>query len=361
LRIAQVSPLIESVPPSTYGGTERVVSYLTEALMAAGHDVTLYATGDSITSARLRVCAKQALRFDSACRVPLAYDLMTAQRVLAEADEFDVIHFHSDLVQFPLFRGHPVPRLTTLHGRLDMPELGLFLREFPDMPLISISDSQRTPVSHASWFRTIHHGLPETLLPMGSGKGGYLAFLGRLSPEKGPERAIEIARRVGMPLKIAAKVDRVDEAYFETAVEPLLHEPGIEFIGEINDIEKAAFLGAAAALLFPINWPEPFGLVMIEAMACGTPVIAFNCGSVPEIIDHGTTGFIVDSIPAAVAAVERIGAFDRRKIRQSFETRFSSRRMAQDYLDAYAALIEGVPAVGRTFPGADRSGTLQHA
>jgi glycosyltransferase involved in cell wall biosynthesis len=338
MRIAQVSPLVESVPPKTYGGTERIVSYLTEALIALGHDVTLFASGDSLTTARLRSCSTQALRFEPSCREPLAYHLMMMRRVLAEAHEFDVIHFHTDLVQFPLFGGHETPSLTTLHGRLDMPELGLFFNDYREIPLVSISASQRATIPGANWGGTVHHGLPDTLLSEGSGEGGYLAFLGRISPEKGPVPAIRIAQKSGIKLKIAAKVDRVDEAYFEDHVRPLLDDPNVEFIGEIDEQQKSEFLGNAKALLFPINWPEPFGLVMIEAMACGTPVVAFPRGSVREIIENDLTGFIVEGEAEAVAALRGIDRLDRRAIRHRFEQRFSSRRMAHDYLKLYADL-----------------------
>jgi glycosyltransferase involved in cell wall biosynthesis len=365
MRIAQVSPLVESVPPKTYGGTERIVSYLTEALIALGHDVTLFASGDSLTTARLRSCSAQALRNDPTCREPMAYHLMMMRRVLAEAHEFDVIHFHTDLLQFPLFGGHATPSLTTLHGRLDLPELGLFFNEYREIPLVSISASQRATIATANWLGTVHHGLPETLLSEGPGDGGYLAFLGRISPEKGPIPAIEIAQRSGIKLKIAAKVDRVDEAYFHDHVEPLLDHPLIEFIGEIDEQQKSEFLGGARALLFPIDWPEPFGLVMIEAMACGTPVLAYPRGSVPEVIEDGLTGFVVDDVEGAVAALHRLDRLDRRAIRHRFEQRFSSRRMAHDYLALYAALARGnaSPAEisrGGRMRGASRD-ELEHA
>jgi glycosyltransferase involved in cell wall biosynthesis len=359
MRIAQVSPLVESVPPKTYGGTERIVSYLTEALIALGHDVTLFASGDSLTTARLRSCSERALRFEPSCREPLAYHLVMMRRILAEAGEFDVIHFHTDLVQFPLFGNHPTPSLTTLHGRLDLPELGLFFDNYREIPLVSISDSQRVFIPDANWGGTVHHGLPDTLLSEGTGAGGYLAFLGRISPEKDPIAAIQIAKQSGIKLKIAAKVDRVDVAYFEEHVQPLLGHPLIEFIGEIDETQKSEFLGNARALLFPIDWPEPFGLVMIEAMACGTPVLAFPRGSVREIIEDGLTGFIVEDVAAAVAALQRLGELDRRAIRRRFEQRFSSRRMAHDYLKLYAALTER-KATGRRLRGASWD-ELEHA
>jgi glycosyltransferase involved in cell wall biosynthesis len=332
MRIAQVSPLIESVPPGTYGGTERIVSYLTEALIGLGHDVTLFAAGGSMTSARLRICSEQALRSDPTCREPLAYHLLMMRRVLNEAEAFDVIHFHTDLVQFPVFAGHATPSLTTLHGRVDLPELRLFFAEYRENPLVSISAAQQEILPQANWLGPVHHGLPETLLAEGPGDGGYLAFLGRISPEKGPVPAIRIAQSCGVPLKIAAKVDRVDEAYFNDVVRPLLDDPLIEFIGEIDEQQKAEFLGGAFALLFPIDWPEPFGLVMIEAMACGTPVVAFPCGSVPEIIEDGLTGFLARNVDEAVGALRHLHRLDRHAIRSRFEQRFSSRRMARDYL-----------------------------
>jgi glycosyltransferase involved in cell wall biosynthesis len=348
MRIAHVSPLFESVPPRTYGGTERVVSWLAETMMVLGHDVTLFATADSVTTARLRECAPQALRFEGACAAPLAYHLVALSRVLAEARRFDVIHFHTDLLQFALFRGHPTPCLTTLHGRLDLPELQAFFAEFPEMPLVSISTAQRAPLPAGNWLGTVHHGLPETLFRPGRGEGGYLAFIGRLSPEKAPDAAIRIGRRAGLPLRIAAKVDRADEAYFESVVRPLLALPGIEYIGEIGDYEKGEFLGNARALLFPIGWCEPFGLVMIEAMACGTPVIGYRAGSVPEVLDDGVTGFIVADEDEAVAAVEHLDRLDRGRIRRVFEARFSARRMVADYLRLYGRMIERHRLAART-------------
>jgi glycosyltransferase involved in cell wall biosynthesis len=340
MRIAHVSPLFESVPPRTYGGTERVVSWLVETMTELGHDVTLFAAADSVTSGRLRGCAPRALRFESSCGAPLAYHLVAMSRVLAAASGFDVIHFHTDLLQFALFREHPTPCLTTLHGRLDLPELQTFFAEFSEMPVVSISHAQRAPLPDANWLGTVHHGLPETLFQPGRGDGGYLAFIGRISPEKAPDAAIRIAQRAGLPLRIAAKVDRADQAYFESVVRPLLGLPGIDYIGEIGDCEKAAFLGGARALLFPINWAEPFGLVMIEAMACGTPVIGYHAGSVPEVLDDGVTGFIVADEDEAVAAVEQLDRLDRERIRRVFETRFSARRMIADYLRLYGLLIE---------------------
>ena len=347
MRIAQVSPLIESVPPRTYGGTERVVSWLVETMIALGHDVTLFATADSTTTATLRPCAPQALRLDRDCRQPLAYDLVLMRRVLAESHRFDLIHFHTDLLQFALFYEHATPCLATLQGRLDLPELQPFFAEFSEMPLVSISDAQRAPLAAANWLGTVYHGLPETLFRTGEGEGDYLAFLGRIAPEKGPDAAIRIAHRAGVPLRMAAKVDRADESYFGEIVRPLISLPGIDFIGEIDDESKGAFLGGARALLFPACWPEPFGIVIIEAMACGTPVIAYGVGSVPEVLEDGVTGFIVRDEDDAVAAVERVVQLDRARIRSVFETRFSARRMVSDYVRLYQVLIEqhgmGVP------------------
>jgi glycosyltransferase involved in cell wall biosynthesis len=341
MRIAHVSPLTESVPPRTYGGTERVVSWLIEAMTGMGHDVTLFAAADSVTSATLRACCPRGLRSDAACKEPLAYEIVMMNSVAAEAASFDVIHFHTSLLQFPLFRPRRTrtPSLSTLHGRLDLPELRQVFDEFPEMPLVSISDAQREPVRDANFVGTVRHGLPEALFEPGDGGGGYVAFLGRFSPEKAPDAAIRIALRAGLPIKLAAKIDKIDDAYFEAVVKPLLREPGVEYVGEISEPEKQAFLGEAAALLFPICWPEPFGLVMIEAMACGTPVIAYRHGSVPEIVDDGVNGFIVDGPGGAVAALKRVHRLDRPMIRRCFEERFSATRMARDYIAIYEDLI----------------------
>jgi glycosyltransferase involved in cell wall biosynthesis len=339
MRIAQVAPLIESVPPRLYGGTERVVSHLTEALVQLGHEVTLFASGDSRTSAELVACSRQALRLDRHVQDPLPHAMLQLERVRQQVHRFDVIHFHTDYLHFPLFRPMAEQTVTTLHGRLDLPDLQPIHREFCDMPLVSISDDQRRPMSWARWLGTVHHGLPLDLLPFTpEPRGGYLAFLGRISPEKRPDRAIEIACRAGLKLRIFAKVDRVDERYFHERIAPLLDHPLIEFVGEIGEAEKADALGQAQALLFPIDWPEPFGLAMIEAMACGTPVIAFRQGSVPEVVDEGITGYIVASIEAAVAAVRRVPALDRRQVRRRFEERFGAERMARDYLALYERL-----------------------
>lgn len=339
MRIAQVAPLYEACPPRLYGGTERVVSYLTTQLVELGHDVTLFASGDSQTTAQLRPGSKQALRLDPTVLDPLAYHMVMFNQVAAEAADFDVIHFHTDYLHFAIFARFACPTVTTLHGRLDLPDLPIVYTEFPDMPLISISESQRLPLAWANWYRTIPHGLPRDLYSLGTGSGGYLAFIGRISPEKRLDRAITIARAIGLPLKVAAKVDKVDRDYFESVIRPLLVYPDIDYIGEISDAEKGSFLGEAAALLFPVDWPEPFGLAMIEAMANGTPTIAFRRGSVPEVINEGVTGFIVEDMDAATRAVPRALRLDRRIVRQQFEARFCSERMARDYLEVYERLF----------------------
>jgi len=340
MKIAQVAPLHEGCPPRLYGGTERVVSYLTEELVSQGHDVTLFASGDSRTRARLIPICEQALRLNPAAQDRLPYHMVMLSRVAAQARQFDVIHFHTDYLHFPIVEGLGCPSVTTLHGRLDLPDLPPLYAEFADIPLVSISDSQREPLPWANWRATIAHGLPRDLYSLRAGKGGYLAFIGRISPEKRLDRAIEIAQRVGLPLWIAAKVDAVDRTYFEETIRPLLAAPDIKFVGEISDAEKGAFLGDARALLFPIDWPEPFGLSMIEAMANGTPVVAFRRGAVPEVIDEGLTGFVVDDMDAAVAAVPRALQLPRKLVRQRFEARFDGRRMAGDYLRVYKSQIE---------------------
>jgi glycosyltransferase involved in cell wall biosynthesis len=339
VRIAQVAPLYESCPPQLYGGTERVVSYLTEELVRQGHQVTLFASGDSQTQAILEAPCERALRLDVHCKDPLPYHLISLYRLARSADSFDIIHFHTDYLHFALFAPHCRKTLTTLHGRLDLPDLPPIFREFARLPLASISNAQRAPMPWANWYGTVYHGLPWNLYQRDDGNGGYLAFIGRICPEKRPDWAIEIAHRVGLQLIIAAKVDQVDRAYYEARIEPLVKHPRIEFIGEIGDRDKGAFLGGALALLFPVDWPEPFGLVMIEAMASGTPVIAFGRGSVPEIIDHGVTGFVVDSIDEAAAAVPLAKALDRAVIRRRFEERFTVERMASDYLALYGTTI----------------------
>jgi glycosyltransferase involved in cell wall biosynthesis len=340
MRIAQIAPLTEAVPPKLYGGTERVISWLTEELVALRHDVTLFATGDSITAARLEAIWPTALRFDRTVRDPNALHMAMLECVRLGTSEFDVLHFHLDYYPFSLFMRQQTPFLTTLHGRLDLNEHQTVFRTFPCAPVISISDAQRKPVPHAAWLRTIHHGIPERLLVPKPATPGYLAFLGRISPEKALDSAIRIAVRAALPLKIAAKVDKVDVEYFEEKIRPMLGLPGIDYIGEIGDGEKSDFLSGALALLVPIAWPEPFGLVMIEAMACGTPVIAFDAGAVTEIIEDGVTGFIVADELAAVEALARLPQLSRPKIRRRFEERFTARRMALDYIDVYRSLIE---------------------
>ena len=338
MRVALVSPLHESVPPRLYGGTERVVAYLADELVALGHEVTLYATGDSHTRARLRPMTPRGLRLDPEVHDPQAHHVAMVARVAEDADAFDVVHFHLDYVHFPVVRSAHLRALTTQHGRLDIPDLQPLFDEFGDMALASISDAQRRPLACAHWVGTVHHGLPPGSLAPGDGSGGYLAFLGRVSPEKGLDRAIRIARRAGLPLRIAAKIEKLDQPYYETVIRPMLDEPGIEFVGEIRQAEKAGFLGNAVALLFPIAWPEPFGLVQIEAMACGTPVVAFRHGSVPEIVEPGVTGAIVDDEDAAVDAIAAVVALDRGRIRSRFEERFSAERMARDYVSLYESL-----------------------
>jgi len=345
MKIAQIPPLYEAVPPKMYGGTERIVSYLTEALVRAGHEVTLFGTGDSETTARLYpVCAK-ALRLNKDCRDPLAYHILQMQIVMEHADQFDILHFHNDYLHYPFSQMAGYPHISTLHGRLDLPELAYIYQKFSKLPLVSISNHQRTPIPGANWVGTVYHGLPEDLYHLGDGDGDYLAFLGRLSPEKRPDRAIEIAKRAGIKIKIAAKVDRADQRYYEEKIRPLMDHPLVEFIGEIGDDQKDDFLGKAAALLFPIDWPEPFGLVMIEAMAAGTPVIAFNCGSVPELITPGETGYIVNSVEAAVEAVKRLHTFSRRHCRAVFEERFSATAMTESYVRLYERLIPVKPRI----------------
>lgn len=349
MRIAQVAPLFESVPPKSYGGTERVVSYLTEELVRQGHDVTLYASGDSVTRARLVAPSPQSLRLDRNCVDQLAHHILMLEMVARDAGAFDLIHFHCDYLHFPLSRRGRVPHLTTLHGRMDLPDVVPLYREFSDVPVVSISDSQREPLPWIQWMGTVYHGLPTNLYRFREQPGDYFAFLGRISPEKRVDRAIEIAHRTGIPLKIAAKIDSVDREYFEARIAPMLHSSLTEYVGEIGEREKDEFLGNARALLFPIDWPEPFGLVMIEALACGTPVVAYRRGSVPEVLDDGDTGFIVARPEDAVAAAERVGTIDRRRCRQVFESRFTAERMARDYVDIYRALIglHGPPAPPR--------------
>jgi glycosyltransferase involved in cell wall biosynthesis len=338
MHIAQIAPLTESVPPRLYGGTERIVSFLTEELVAMGHDVTLFASGDSCTAATLEPGWPMALRFDPSIRDAIAPNMLMVEQVARRASEFDVLHCHLDYWPFSVLSRQPTPFLTTLHGRLDLPEYGAIYDAFAGVPLVSISDAQRAPLPNVNFVDTVYHGLPVNLLRPLPGPRRYLAFLGRICPEKRPDRAIRIARAAGIRLKIAAKVDRVDRDYFETTIRPMIDGDQIEMIGEISDAEKSAFLSGAVALLMPIDWPEPFGLAMIEAMACGTPVIAFNHGSVPEIVDQGVTGFVVDDEAGAVAAVRAARGLSLGAIRHRFEQRFTARRMAEDYLTLYRRL-----------------------
>jgi len=340
MRIAQVSPLYESVPPQGYGGTERVVSYLTEELVKSGHQVTLFASGDSVTRAELVPCCARSLRLDETCKDPLAHHMVMIERALERADEFDLIHFHTDYLHFSVARRLAVAHLTTLHGRLDTPELHSVFTQFSDVPLASISDAQRKPVAHANFCGTVQHGLPLDLYPFRAEPDDYFAFLGRISPEKRLDRAIEIARRLGVRLKVAAKLDRADRDYYEQEIAHLMSDPVVDFVGEIGEQQKAEFLGRARCLLFPIDWPEPFGLVMIESMACGTPVVAFRCGSVPEVIDDGVSGYCVDDLDSATTAAARALELDRRACRDAFDRRFSVERMARDYVGLYAELVE---------------------
>ena len=339
MRIAQVAPLYESVPPKYYGGTERVVSYLTEELVRQGHEVTLFASGDSETNARLVAACRRSLRLDKRYQGQMAPHFVMLERVFQRAGEFDIIHFHVDYLHFPLSRREAVTQVTTLHGRLDIPDLVPLYQEFREMPVISISNGQREPLPWANWQATVYHGLPADIHRFHPEPGSYLAFLGRISPEKRVDRAIEIAKQVGMPLKIAAKIDRVDQDYFESEIAPLLSNSLVEFVGEIDDDEKDEFLGNAYALLFPIDWPEPFGLVMIEAMACGTPVIAYRGGAVPELVEPSRTGFIVEGLEDAVEAVRRVAQLSRKRCREVFEQRFTATRMAQDYVQQFERLI----------------------
>ena len=340
LRIAQVAPLVESVPPRHYGGTERIVAYLTEELVRLGHKVTLFASGDSVTSAELVPVCRRSFRQNKRAKDYLSREVLLMDHVMQRAGEFDVIHFHTGCMHYLISRHLKVPYVTTLHGRLDTLESLRLYERFRDMPMISISNAQRAPWPCANWQATIYHGLPEDLFRFHPEPGGYLAFLGRASPEKRVDRAIEIAKRVGMPLKIAAKVDPADRHYFKREIEPLLDDPRIEWLGEVTDKHKDEFLGNAYALLFPIDWPEPFGLVMIEAMACGTPVVAYACGSVPEVMDDGVTGFVVNDIENAVEATRRVRDLSRAKCRETFEKRFAASRMANDYIGVYTRLAD---------------------
>jgi glycosyltransferase involved in cell wall biosynthesis len=344
MKIAQIAPLYEAVPPKLYGGTERVVAHLSDALVELGHEVTLFSSADARTRATLVPVRDQAIRLDPApLKSDFAAHLSMLDEVRQQADRFDILHFHTDMAHFPLFEAMAGRTITTLHGRLDLKDLPEVYRRWPKFPLVSISDSQRRHLPFANWVGTVYHGMDESLCQFSAKPQGYLAFLGRISPEKGPERAIAMAKRLNMKLKMAAKVDAVDRAYFHDEVEHLLDHPLIEFIGEIGDVEKSAFLGGAEALLFPINWPEPFGLVMIEAMACGTPVIAYDYGSAREVIDEGITGFVVEDEDAAIEAVRAAARLDRRDIRRRFERRFSAIAMARGYLDIYADRLARAP------------------
>jgi glycosyltransferase involved in cell wall biosynthesis len=343
MHIAQVAPLTEAIPPKLYGGTERVVSWLTEELIALGHEVTLFASGDSVTSARLEAAWPRALRLDGSVRDPNALHMMMLEQVHRRAGDFDVLHCHLDYYPFSLFSRQATPFVSTLHGRLDLPEHQPVFDTFSTIPVVSISNAQRRPLPQANWVRTVYHGLPDRLLEPKPVKPSYFAFLGRIAPEKGIDRAIRIAQHCGMPLKIAAKVDRADREYFDEKIHPQIKAASnVEFIGEISDREKSDFLSGALVLLVPIDWPEPFGLVMIEAMACGTPVIAYNRGSAPEVIDEGISGFIVEDEAGAIGAVDRLGHLSREKIRKQFEKRFTARRMAQDYLAVYRSLASSL-------------------
>lgn len=339
LRIAQVAPLIETVPPECYGGTERIVSYLTEELVRLGQEVTLFASGGSETNATLVPVSERSVRSDPGVKDPVTRNVLELEAVLKRAEDFDIVHFHDGYVQFPLARRLQIPTVTTVHGRMDLPDLVPLFGEFSDLPLVSISDQQRTPLPSANWVATVQHGLPEHLYSFQPEPEAYIAFVGRICPEKRPDRAIEIAKHTGIPLKIAAKVDKVDEQYFESEIKPLLDSPLIEFVGEVDEPEKNRLLGGARALLFPIDWPEPFGLVMIESLACGTPVVAFDCGSVPEVLEDGKTGFIVRSVAEAEQALLRIDQISRSLCRQEFERRFTATTMAENYLLVYRQLL----------------------
>ena len=341
MKIAQIAPLMESVPPRLYGGTERVVSYLTDELVRMGHDVTLFASGDSISRAKLVRCVPMALRLDANVSDPIPYYMLMLDRVRARAHEFDILHFHIDQFHFPLFQPIADRTVTILHGRQDLHDLKPLYIGFSDMPLVSISKAQREPIANANFVATVYHGIPVHLLkPTYKPRGGYVAFLGRICPEKRPDRAIRIAQALGIPIKIAAKIDKVDEAYFRAAIAPLFNQPGVEYVGEIDERAKSGFLGEASALLFPVDWPEPFGLSMIEAMACGTPVLAFRCGSVPEIIDPGITGHIVRTVDEATKMLPPVLTLDRRKVRQQFEQRFTATRMAKEYVQVYRSSLK---------------------
>jgi glycosyltransferase involved in cell wall biosynthesis len=363
MRIAQIAPLYESVPPKLYGGTERVVAHLSNALVERGHDVTLFASGDSKTWAKLVPCRDVALRLDKEMSWDLPAHYAMLARVRDMAEDFDILHFHLDCHHFPLFDDYADRTLTTLHGRQDIKDLQKLYLHYPYFPLVSISDSQRGPQPNLRWIKTIHHGYPDDQYAFSpKAKDGYLAFLGRIAPEKGVDKAIAIAEKVGLPLRIAAKIDFADRGYFNNHISPLLKTaPHAEYIGEIREAEKSAFLGGALALLFPIDWPEPFGLVMIEAMACGTPVIAFNRGSVREVIEHGVTGFIVDTVEEAVEAAKQVGRLDRARIRASFERRFTADAMAAGYEQAYRAVLDMANAMPVLAANGAPLGSKDHA
>jgi glycosyltransferase involved in cell wall biosynthesis len=352
MRIAQVAPLYESVPPSLYGGTERVVSYLTEELVRLGHEVTLFASGDSQTRARLVAACPRALWRDPNCRETLPHHVRLMELVFAEVSRFDLIHFHCDYLHFPLLRRCPCPSVTTLHGRLHPADVKALFAEYGEVPVVSISADQRRPLPGANWQATVYHGLPRNLYTFRERPGDYLTFLGRISPEKRLDRAIAIARRTGMKLKVAAKIYPEERDYYQQTIEPLLHESRsfVEFVGEVGERQKDEFLGNAYALLFPIDWPEPFGLVMIEALACGTPVIAWPNGSVPEVIEGGITGFVVDSVEDAVEAVGRVAWLERSTCRQVYEQRFDAARMARDYVEVYRRLVHAGAGAERSAP-----------
>jgi glycosyltransferase involved in cell wall biosynthesis len=356
LRIAQIAPLYESVPPQYYGGTERVVAYLTEELVRRGHDVTLFASADSQTNARLVPGCRRSLRLTPGAIDTLAHHVLMLEQVSKAADEFDILHFHVDYLHFPLSRRLGWPNVTTLHGRLDIPDLQPVYDEFHEMPVVSISDAQRRPLPQANWQATVHHGLPPDLFTCREEPGTYLAFLGRISPEKRVDRAVEIARRVGLPLRIAAKIDQADRAYFEAHIAPLFELPFVEYLGEIDESQKDAFLGRARALLFPIDWAEPFGLVMIEAMACGTPVVAWRGGSVDEIMAPGVTGFVVESLDEAVEATRRAGALDRRRCRRYFDAAFTAAHMAAAYVAVYETIAGDFPVEAARWKAAGQAG-----
>ncbi|MHB8760879.1 MAG: glycosyltransferase family 4 protein [Coriobacteriia bacterium] len=340
MRIAQVAPLAESVPPKYYGGTERVVSYLTEELVRQGHQVTLFASGDSVTAARLVPGRPHAARSREHSQDGMPYEVLMLEQVCRHADEFDMVHFHTDFAHFPLMRRLPFASLTTPHGRLDIPALAPLYREFSDLPVVSVSNAQREPLPWANWLATIHHALPPDCYSLREDDGSYLAFLGRLSPEKRVDEAIEIAKRADIPIRIAAKVDPADEEYYEAVARPAMRHPLVEFVGEIGDHEKQEFLGGALAMLFTIDWPEPFGLVMIEAMACGTPTIAYRRGAVPEVMEEGRTGFVVDGLDEAIIAVNAVGGVDRPACRDVFERRFTVERMAREYVRVYERIAD---------------------